>query len=76
MSIATDFNATLACPPFGEVLAELQRENRSPRVTCLALWNEIAPSDLYCYLHARFGPPNGPQNFLRNDSSDNLIHWE
>jgi hypothetical protein len=38
--------------------------------------NEIKPVDLYCYLHARFGPPNGLQNFLRNDSSDNLIHWE
>ena len=38
--------------------------------------NEIKPSDLYCYLHARYGSPNGLQNFLRNDSSDNLIHWE
>ncbi len=76
MSLASDFNASLVCPPFGEVIAELQKKNRSPRVTCLALRNEIAPSDLYCYLHARFGPPNGPQNFLRNDSSDNLVHWE
>ena len=31
--------------------------------------------DLYCYFHARFGPPNGLQNFLRNPHSDNLIHW-
>lgn len=38
--------------------------------------NEIKPSDLYCYLYARFGPPNGIQNFLRTDDSDNLIHWE
>lgn len=38
--------------------------------------NEIKPVDLYCYLYARFGPPNGLQNFWRNDSSDNLIHWE
>lgn len=38
--------------------------------------NELKPSDLFCYLHARYGPPNGLQNYLRNDSSDNLIHWE
>lgn len=76
MSIADDFNARLVCPPFEEVIAELIKKNRSPRVSCLVLRNEIAPSDLYCYLYARFGLPNGPQNFLRNDSSDNLVHWE
>lgn len=38
--------------------------------------NEIKPSDLYCYLFVKFGMPNGLQNLLRNDSSDNLIHWE
>lgn len=38
--------------------------------------NEIKPAALYSYLHARFGPPNGIQNFLRGDHSDNLIHWE
>src|SRR5262249_11286011 len=40
------------------------------------LHNEIKPSDLYCYLYCKFGPPNGLQNFFRNDDSDNLIHWE
>ncbi len=29
----------------------------------------------YCYLTARFGPPNGFVMFLKNPSSDNLIHW-
>lgn len=38
--------------------------------------NEIKPLDLYCYLYAKYGPPNGIQNFLRSDDSDNLIHWE
>lgn len=38
--------------------------------------SELLPSDMYCYLHAKFGPPNGIQNFLRNDDSDNLIHWD
>jgi len=40
------------------------------------LKNEIRPSDLYCYFWARFGAPNGLQNFLRKDDSDNLIHWD
>jgi hypothetical protein len=31
---------------------------------------------MYCYLKARFGKPNGFQNFLRSDSSDNIIHWD
>jgi hypothetical protein len=38
--------------------------------------NQILPVDMYCYLHAKYGAPNGLQNFLRNDDSDNLIHWE
>jgi len=38
--------------------------------------NEIKPSDLYCYLYAKFGKPNGIQNYLRSDDSDNLIHWD
>ena len=38
--------------------------------------NELKPANLYCYLQARFGDPNGLQNIFRNDDSDNLIHWE
>lgn len=40
------------------------------------LGNQILPIEMYCYLHAKFGIPNGIQNFLRKDDSDNLIHWE
>lgn len=38
--------------------------------------NELKPVDLYCYLYAKFGEPNGLQNLFRADDSDNLIHWE
>ncbi|MFV5214292.1 hypothetical protein ACLIIZ_11255 [Azonexus caeni] len=41
-----------------------------------SIGNEIRPSDFYCYLYAKFGPPNGLQNFLREDDSANLIHWD
>jgi hypothetical protein len=36
----------------------------------------LRPVDIYAYLRARFGVPNGIANFLRQDSSDNLIHWD
>ncbi|MCI3131945.1 hypothetical protein [Phenylobacterium aquaticum] len=32
--------------------------------------------DVYAYLRARFGQPNGLQNILRRDDSDNWIHWD
>lgn len=35
----------------------------------------IKPVELYCYLNARFGIPNGVQMMFRKDDSDNLIHW-
>jgi hypothetical protein len=36
----------------------------------------LSPVDLYCYLKARFGNPNGLQTFLRKDDSENWIHWD
>jgi hypothetical protein len=42
----------------------------------LVVRNQLRPVDVYCYLVARFGRPNGFQNFLRKDDSDNLIHWD
>lgn len=35
----------------------------------------IRPSDLYCYLKARFGPARGLMMLFRAPSSDNLVHW-
>ena len=40
------------------------------------LVDQLMPADLYSYLYAKFGPPNGLQNVLRRDDSDNLIHWD
>jgi hypothetical protein len=37
----------------------------------------ICPVDIYCYLKARFGEPNGFQTRLaRKNTSDNLFHWD
>ena len=54
----------------------LKGDDRPDFDTFWQLQNQIKPVDLYCYLYARFGPPNGIQNFLRSDHSENLIHWE
>src|SRR6266478_2918307 len=42
----------------------------------LIVRRQLSPVDMYCYLKARFGEPNGFQNFLRKDDSDNWIHWD
>ncbi|WP_119389654.1 hypothetical protein [Taklimakanibacter lacteus] len=36
----------------------------------------LKPVDVYAYLRVRFGTPNGFQNVLRKDDSDNWIHWD
>lgn len=56
--------------------AELITDRPPGPVVIFEVENQLSPADLYCYLHARFGPPNGFQNFLRKDDSDNLIHWD
>lgn len=42
----------------------------------LAVRKNLSTVDMYCYLKARFGEPNGFQTFLRRDTSDNLFHWD
>jgi len=46
------------------------------RPAVLAVRHHLSPADVYCYLKGRFGEPNGFQNFLRADHSDNWIHWD
>lgn len=76
MTLPADLIASLKGAHPREFLDDMKREDRPKRGCRWELRNEIAPSDLYCYLGARFGAPNGLQNFLRSDDSDNLIHWE
>ncbi|MBV8849547.1 MAG: hypothetical protein JOZ16_08165 [Methylobacteriaceae bacterium] len=42
----------------------------------LIIQETISPFDMYTYLHARFGEPNGLQTLLARDDSDNLFHWD
>lgn len=76
MPLAPDFVRSLTFVHPRE-LAQLHRDRKWPTGgALLQIQNEIRPVDLYCYFGARFGQPNGLQNILRTDDSDNLIHWE
>lgn len=47
-----------------------------PASSTLVVRARLRPVDVYTYLVARFGRPNGFQNFLRKNDSDNWIHWD
>ncbi len=61
-----------------EVLEWLDIDKKRPKESrnLLVVRTQLRPVDVYCYLVARFGQPNGFQNFLRKDDSDNWIHWD
>jgi hypothetical protein len=52
------------------------RNKRGGRPGILVVRDKISTVDMYCYLKARFGEPNGFQTFLAKDDSDNWIHWD
>lgn len=51
------------------------RDSRKGSPARFVLGDLASPLDLYVYLKARFGHPNGIQMALRNQSTDNLVHW-
>jgi hypothetical protein len=76
MALIISLDHCTAIPP--PELARMFTEKKLPKGVGghWHLYNEIKPSDLYCYLYCKFGPPNGLQNLFRADDSDNFIHWE
>lgn len=75
MTVLVTLDACKAISP-SEIFALMRTPTRPALAGTWTVRNEIAPSDLFCYLYAKFGPPNGIQNLLRRDDSDNLIHWD
>lgn len=64
-----------------ELIQKLRSENNEETSFYYEHWiikNEIKPVDLYCYLYAKYGPPNGLLTLLRNRElgSANLIQWD
>ena len=76
MTLPEDFVSKLEFIHPKDIIELLRKKDRPKGGTRWVLKNEIPPVDLYCYLGSRFGQPNGIQNFLRGDHSDNLVHWE
>lgn len=76
MALPSDFVEKLEFVHPKDTIGILLRKDRPKMGTHWLFKNEVRPVDLYCYLGARFGQPNGIQNFLRGDHSGNLIHWE
>ena len=75
MTLDSEFLRKLEYLPPENILEILRSKDRPKFEISWMIENQISPADLFCYLHARFGPPNGFQNFLRGNTSDNLIHW-
>lgn len=75
MTLPSDFIESLQYLQPRQILELLRAEDRPRGCQCWTITNEIKPVDFYCYLSARFGLPNGIQNMLRQDCSDNLVHW-
>jgi hypothetical protein len=61
---------------YENILDRAKRGRKRMGPSMLAVRSSLSPVDVYCYLKARFGEPNGFQNFLRKDDSDNWIHWD
>lgn len=57
------------------MLAKLKKEVARLPVGVWLIDSGIAPVDLYTYLYARFGAPNGFGMTLKSPTSDNLLHW-
>lgn len=76
MTIPDDLIRSLEFIHPRELIPRFKARDFPPVATSIEIRNEVRPADLFCYLAARFGPPNGIQNFLRSDDSDNLIHWD
>ncbi len=76
MSLPSDFVCSWQLIHPKDLIGRLKELDRSKPTNVFAIRNELPPADIYAYLGARFGSPNGLQNYLRADHSNNLIHWE
>lgn len=77
MLLPSDFVTSLIYVSLEDIIAKTKEERGNGKLrSYFELRNEVKPLELFCYLGGRFGPPNGIQNFLRKDDSDNLVHWD
>ncbi|WP_426017216.1 hypothetical protein [Brevundimonas sp. DWR2-3-1b1] len=53
-----------------------RKKRAKPTGSSLAVRTHLTTLDMYSYLKAKFGPPNGLQSMMRSDDSDNIFHWD
>lgn len=65
-------------PSKQELIKHYEAKSKSEKgiSSVISFRKHLSPVDVYTYLKARFGEPNGFLNFMKSSSSDNLIHWE
>jgi len=56
------------------LLKSLDRNNIR-KISSKRFHKGLSPADFYCYLKGKWGEPNGFQMTLKDQSTDNLIHW-
>ncbi len=53
-----------------------RKKNQASKGSVIKFERYLSQIDVYCYLKARFGEPNGLANLFKSPTSDNYIHWE
>jgi hypothetical protein len=71
------FVQSLVAPSTGDLADEVLSKHKRKRGkgSRWILDDRLSPADLYVYLKARFGPPNGVIMIVRGPHSDNFIQW-
>lgn len=69
------FLQSLTVPPQLELAEKALKQAKREKGSLWTVDNSISPYDLYSYLKARFGAPNGLSMLFRSPSTDNLIQW-
>lgn len=72
---ATLFVHSLTAPNMHELAQQFLDKKKRSASGRWAIDASLSPYDLYVYLKARFGPPNGVAMIVRRPDSDNFIQW-
>lgn len=69
------FVHSLIAPPLKESVNSFLSKKRGSPGSRWCLDESLSAADMYVYLKARFGPPNGVMMIARSPSSENFIQW-
>lgn len=72
---ANIFLLSLKAPPIQALAKNALHNQKRKTGSRWCVDSSISPKDLYTYLKARFGPPNGLTTLFRKHSTDNFVQW-